>query len=159
MFTVIIEKEDGFRNKETYTLDPDRCLISYEAEGFNKKSKPVNKSISQTDAKKINEAFSALDFSKIFKETDDLLGCDGWTLTCTLEYRMNQVSVNVWCPNNSSTKPETSKLLQACKLFLNIFDQSTLDANGNLYVEPEAYLSESAKKILRNGCDNLVIED
>ena len=43
MFTVIVEKEDGFRNKETYTLEPDYSSLTYEAEGFNKKSKPVKK--------------------------------------------------------------------------------------------------------------------
>ena len=151
MFTVIIEKEDGFKNKETYTLDSDRCSLSYEVEGFNKKSKPVNKSISQTDAKKINEAFSALDFSKIFKETDDLLGCDGWTLTCTLEYRMNQVSVNVWCPNNSTTKPETTKLVKACELLESVFgkaNETSKPKKKTLYVEPEGYFTENAKKIL-----------
>lgn len=151
MFTVIVEKEDGFRNKETYTLYSDRCSISYETEGFNKKSKLLNKSISQTDAKKINEAFSALDFSKIFKETDDLLGCDGWTLTCTLEFRMNQVSVDIWCPNNSSKKPETTKLVKACELLESVFEQanaSPKSKNQKLYIEPEGYFTDNAKKIL-----------
>ena len=161
MFTIIIEKSDGFKNKETYTLEPgeQNSIISWEAEEFNKKLEPVRKLISQSDTKKINDAFSALDFSKIFLETDDILGKDGWTLTCTLEYRMNQVSVDIWCPKEEKSKPETSKLLQACKLFVTIFDQSTLDPNGNLYVEPEDYFSESARKILRRGCDSLVIED
>ncbi len=151
MFTVIVEKEDGFKNKETYTLDSDRCSISYEAEGFNKKSKPVDKSISQTDAKKINEAFSALDFSKIFKETDDLLGMDGWTLTCTLEYRMNQISIDVWCPNNSSTKHETTKLVKACELLESFFEKAndtSKSKNQKFYVEPEGYFTDNAKKIL-----------
>lgn len=151
MFTVIIEKEDGFRNKETYTLDPDRFSLSYEAEGYNKKSKPVNKTVSQTDANKINEAFSALDFSKIFKETDDLLGMDGWTLTCTLEFRMNQVSVDVWCPNDSSSKPETVKLVKACELLESVFKQandSSKSKKNSLSIEPEGYFTESAKKIL-----------
>ena len=151
MFTVIVEKEDGFRNKETYTLEPDYSSLTYEAEGFNKKSKPVKKTISQTDIKKINEAFSALDFSKIFKETDDLLGMDGWTLTCTLEFRMNQVSVDVWCPNNCSSKPETAKLVKACELLESVFKQandSSKSKKKTLYVEPEGYFTESAKKIL-----------
>lgn len=151
MFTVIVEKEDGFRNKETYTLEPDYSSLTYEAEGFNKKSKPVRKTISQTDIKKINEAFSALDFSKIFKETDDLLGMDGWTLTCTLEFRMNQVSVDVWCPNDSSSKPETAKLVKACELLESVFEQendSSKSKKKSLYVEPEGYFTESAKKIL-----------
>ena len=151
MFTVIVEKEDGFRNKETYTLEPDYSSLTYEAEGFNKKSKPVNKSISQTDAKKINEAFSALDFSKIFKETDDLLGCDGWTLTCTLEFRMNQVSVDVWCPNDSSSKPETAKLVKACELLESVFgkaNETSKPKKKTLYVEPEGYFTDNAKKIL-----------
>ncbi len=151
MFTVIVEKEDGFRNKETYTLYSDICSISYETEGFNKKSKLLNKSISQTDAKKINDAFSALDFSKIFKETDDLLGCDGWTLTCTLEFRMNQVSVDVWCPNDSSKKPETTKLVKACELLESVFEQAKDTSKSKkkaLYVEPEGYFTDNAKKIL-----------
>ena len=151
MFTVIVEKEDGFRNKETYTLEPDYSSLTYEAEGFNKKSKPVKKTISQTDIKKINEAFSALDFSKIFKETDDLLGMDGWTLTCTLEFRMNQVSVDVWCPNDSSSKPETAKLVKACELLESVFgkaNETSKSKKKTLYVEPEGYFTENAKKIL-----------
>ena len=151
MFTVIIEKEDGFRNKETYILEPDYSSLTYEAEGFNKKSKPVKKTISQTDIKKINEAFSALDFSKIFKETDDLLGMDGWTLTCTLEFRMNQVSVDVWCPNDSSSKPETAKLVKACELLESVFgkaNETSKSKKKTLYVEPEGYFTENAKKIL-----------
>ena len=161
MFTVIIERSEGLKNKDTYTLEPgeNNSIISWEGEECNKKSGHTRKSISILDSKKINDAFSALNFSKIFQETDNKLGKDGWTLTCTLEYRMNQVSVDIWCPEEGNSKPETSKLLQACKLFINIFDQSTLDANGNLYVEPEAYLSEGANKILRSGCDSLVIED
>lgn len=151
MFTVIVEKEDGFRNKETYTLEPDYSSLTYEAEGFNKKSKPVKKTISQTDIKKINEVFSALDFSKIFKETDDLLGMDGWTLTCTLEFRMNQVSVDVWCPNDSSSKPETAKLVKACELLESVFgkaNETSKSKKKTLYVEPEGYFTENAKKIL-----------
>lgn len=151
MFTVIVEKEDGFRNKETYTLEPDYSSLTYEAEGFNKKSKPVKKTISQIDIKKINEAFSALDFSKIFKETDDLLGMDGWTLTCTLEFRMNQVSVDVWCPNDSSSKPETAKLVKACELLESVFGKTSETSKSKkktLYVEPEGYFTENAKKIL-----------
>lgn len=151
MFTVIVEKEDGFRNKENYTLEPDYSSLTYEAEGFNKKSKPVKKTISQTDIKKINEAFSALDFSKIFKETDDLLGMDGWTLTCTLEFRMNQVSVDVWCPNDSSSKPETAKLVKACELLESVFgkaNETSKSKKKTLYVEPEGYFTENAKKIL-----------
>ena len=151
MFTVIVEKEDGFRNKETYTLEPDYSSLTYEAEGFNKKSKPVKKTISQTDIKKINEAFSALDFSRIFKETDDLLGMDGWTLSCKLEFRMNQVSVEVWCPNDSSSKPETAKLVKACELLESVFgkaNETSKSKKKTLYVEPEGYFTENAKKIL-----------
>ena len=155
MFTLIFEKTDSYENKKIYTLEPDgsSSILASKSEDFNKKGKYVRKNISLAVTKKINDAFSALDFSKIFKETDDLIGNDGWTITCTLEFRMNQVSIDVWCPKGGSSKPETTKLVKACELFESIFEQtneSSKSKKESLYIEPEEYFTESAKKILES---------
>lgn len=64
---------------------------------------------------------------------------------------MNQVSVNVWCPNINTTKPETTKLVKACELLESVFgkaNETSKPKKKTLYVESEGYFTENAKKIL-----------
>ena len=59
--------------------------------------------------------------TKVFKESSDLVGCDGWTLRCTISKCMSDISVMLWCPSKSREIPETTKLLKACDMVFKMF--------------------------------------
>lgn len=129
MFTVIVEKAASFNSKEIFTLergDKSASVTHEVVADFEEKAKTATKKFSLTDSKKIFNAFAALDFSKIFKESGELIGCDGWTLRCTLRNGTNELAVELWCPCEDVSKPETTKLIKACELVESFFQKENL---------------------------------
>ena len=88
---------------------------------MHKKIKPETKKLSHTEFHSIFDAFNALNFTKIYQESGDLVGCDGWTLRCTISNVMSEISVQVWCPSESPEVPETTKLLRVCNMIADLF--------------------------------------
>ena len=126
MYTSItIERDVSYiGRKDTFTIEQgDKSIpITHEVGGFmQKKVKTETKNLSHTEFRTIFDAFNALDFTKIYQESGDLVGCDGWTLRCTISNVMSEISVQVWCPSESPENPETNKLLQACDKVYNLF--------------------------------------
>ncbi len=129
MFTITIEIYENWKPKNIYTLERGEksASITHEIdEGFEEKTKPITKKIPLTDSQKIFEAFAALDFSKIFQESGDLVGCDGWTLRCTLRNITNELEVEIWCPEEDESKPETTKLVKTCEKVEAFFQKESL---------------------------------
>lgn len=127
MYNITIEKEVSYVGRtDTFTVGPaDNSIpITHEVGGFmHKKVKPETKKLSHTEYKPINEAFENIDFQKVFNESGDLIGYDGWTLKVTLSNVMSGISVSLWCPSESPETPETSKLLQACEMICSLFNE------------------------------------
>ena len=126
MYTSItIERDVSYiGRKDTFTIEQgDKSIsITYEVGGFmHKKVKPITKKLSHTEFRPIYDAFNALDFTKVYQESGDLVGCDGWTLRCTISNVMSEISVQVWCPSESPEVPETTKLLKACNMVIDLF--------------------------------------
>ena len=126
MYTSItIERDVSYiGRKDTFTIEngDNSIPITLEVGGFmHKKVKPVTKKLSHTDFCPILDAFNALDFTKVYQESGDLVGCDGWTLRCTISNVMSEISVQVWCPSESPEAPATTKLLQACNMVFDLF--------------------------------------
>ena len=127
MYTSItIERDVSYiGRKDTFTIaQGDKSIpITYKVGGFmHKKVKPVTKNLSHTEFRPIYDAFNALDFTKVYQESGDLVGCDGWTLRCTISNVMSEISVQVWCPSESPEVPETTKLLQTCNKVFDLFE-------------------------------------
>ena len=128
MYTSItIERDVSYiGRKDTFTIEQgDKSIpITYEVGGFmHKKVKPVTKKLTHTEFRPIYDAFNALDFTKVYQESGDLVGCDGWTLRCTISNVMSEISVQVWCPSESPEAPATTKLLQACNMVFDLFPE------------------------------------
>lgn len=128
--SITIEKEVSYIGRtDIYTIEHgDKSIpIIHEVGGFmHKKVKPEIKKLSHTDFRPIFAAFDALDFTKAWKEAGDLVGCDGWTLKCTISNVSSEISVKLWCPSNSPENPETNRLLQACYKVFDLFDNKDI---------------------------------
>ena len=124
--TITIERDVSYiGRKDTFTItnDDKSIPITHEVGGFmHKKVKPESKKLSHTEFRPIFDAFNVLDFTKVFQESGDLVGCDGWTLRCTISNVMSEISVQVWCPSESPEVPATTKLLQACNMVFDLFE-------------------------------------
>ena len=124
--TITIERDVSYiGRKDTFTItnDDKSIPITHEVGGFmHKKVKPESKKLSHTEFRPILDAFNELDFTKVFQESGDLVGCDGWTLRCTISNVMSEISVQVWCPSESPEVPATTKLLQACNMVFDLFE-------------------------------------
>lgn len=130
MNTIIIEADVGYiGKKELYTVEwGDRsAAVTYAVKEFGKRRKPVTKKIPVTDYQKIADAFLDLDFSEIYKESGDLVGFDGWTLKCTIQYVNTELSILLWCPSKDKSTPETTKLLEAYDLVTGLFEEKHLE--------------------------------
>ena len=90
---------------------------------MHKKVKPETKKLSHTDFSPIYDAFNHLDFTKAWKESGDFAGCDGWTLKCTISNVSSEISVQLWCPEKDHSKPETTKLVEACEKVFSLFEE------------------------------------
>lgn len=127
VYNIKIETDASYAGRsDIYTAERDEKLISitHKVGGFmHKKDKPVTKKITDTEYQPIIEAFENIDFQKVFKESGDSFGCDGWCLKVTISKIMSGISVSLWCPSKNSAIPETTKLLKACDKIFDFFPE------------------------------------
>ena len=127
MLTITIKKEVSYMGRiDIYTIkyDDKSIPITHKVSGFmHKKVKPETKKLSHTDFSPIYDAFNHLDFTKAWKESGDFAGCDGWTLKCTISNVSSEISVQLWCPEKDHSKPETTKLVEACEKVFSLFEE------------------------------------
>lgn len=124
-YNITIETEASYAGRtDIYTVESceDKFTITHEIGGFmHKKEKTATKKLSAAEFKPIEDAFNKLDFTKVFIESGDNFGCDGWTLKCTIGKVISNISVLLWCPSSHQDIPETTKLLKACDMIFNLF--------------------------------------
>ena len=123
--SIIIEKNVPFVGKtDIYTIERDdkAIPITHKVGGFmHEKVKPEIKKLSHADFRPVFDAFNNLDFTKAWKESGDLVGFDGWTLKCQIYHVASEISISLWCPEKHHSKPETTKLLEACEKVFSLF--------------------------------------
>ena len=156
MYTITIERDSSYAGYyDTFTVEPaeSSVTITHEAEGFmNKDVEPKTITMSLKEYTPIQEFFENINFYKILKECDILNGYDGWILKCTVSNGMTKVSVSLWCPEEDSSKPETTKLLKACNKVCALFSELIVHVDSFSEEEEKAYekimkeLQEDAKK-------------
>lgn len=124
MNTITIEVEDCFGKKEIFTVSSNykSASIQHHYDDIQDIKKLDEKEITQADYDKILKAFTNVNFHTVFNENPDLLGCDGWTLICSIHNGTSKLSIEVWCPEKDSSKPETTKLIEACELICPILE-------------------------------------
>lgn len=124
MIDIIIDIQDYFGNKQIYTVSAEgqSGIIIHEKGNFKDTDEVDRKKISKDDFDKITNAFFSINFTQIFKEYSNLIGLDGWILTCTIQNGTSKISAQIWCPNKDSSMPETTKLLEACELVCPVMD-------------------------------------
>lgn len=124
--SITIEKDVSYIGRtDIYTIKQDdkSIPITHEVGGFmHKKVKPETKQLSHVEFRPIFETFNDLDFTKAWKESGDLIGCDGWTLKCTISNISSEISVKLWCPSDSPETLETTKLLHASEKVFSLFE-------------------------------------
>lgn len=124
MFEIIIDVQNYFGNKEIFTVSDEirSGLIIHEKGDFNDTEEVDRKTISKADFDNIVKAFSEVNFTEVFNEHEDLVGLDGWILTCTIKKGTVKISAQVWCPDKNESMPETTKLLEACELVCPVLE-------------------------------------
>ncbi len=124
--SITIKKEVSYIGRtDIYTIEQgDKSIpITHKVGGFmHKKVKPETKKLSHTDFRPIFDAFNDLDFTKVWKESGDLGGFDGWTLECTIYHVSTEISIRLWCPEKDQSKPETTKLIEVCEKVSSLFE-------------------------------------
>lgn len=125
MYNITLEKDSsyaGYDDFYTASLEDSFVSITHEAEGFmNIDTKSQTIELSLEDFKPIAAAFDNINFYTVLEESNILKGCDGWILKCTISKGMTKLTVSLWCPEEDSSKPETTKLLKACDMIFNLF--------------------------------------
>ena len=127
MYKITIEKDSSYAGHyDTFTIEPEEKSVSitHATEGFMDKdvdSKTIK--LPLADYCPLVDVFENLDFPKILAESDVLMGYDGWILKCTISNGMTGVSVSLWCPSEDPSKPETTRLLQACEKVCALFGE------------------------------------
>lgn len=159
VYSIKIKTEAAYAGRtDTYTVAPEANSISitHEVGGFmNKNVKPENKTLSNTEYSSFLDSFKNIDFQKVFNESGELVGYDGWTLTVTFSNVMSGISVSLWCPSENPEKPETTKLLKVCnkicslfpEVIVNVYPDREEDAKAAEQIMKE--LEEDAKKTAR----------
>ena len=130
MFEIIIDVQNYFGTKEIFTFSyaGKSGLIIHEKGNFKDTDELDRKTISKADFENIIKAFSEVNFTKVFNEHSDLIGLDGWILTCTIKKGTVNISAQLWCPVKEPSMPETTKLLEACELVCPIFELDGMES-------------------------------
>ena len=130
MFEIIIDVQNFFGNKEIFTVSAEgkSALIIHEKGNFKDTDEVDRKTLSKADFDKIIKTFSEVNFTEVFNEHEDLVGLDGWILTCTIKKSTVNISAQLWCPDKDSSMPETTKLLEACELVCPIFELDGMES-------------------------------
>ncbi len=163
VYSIKIKTEAAYAGRtDTYTVAPEENSISitHEVGGFmNKNVKPESKTLSDTEYSSFLNSFKNIDFQKVFNESGELIGCDGWTLTVTFSNVMSGISVSLWCPSEDPEKPETTKLLKACNKVCNYFPEVILNVDS--YKEEDSQAAEQILKELKEDAkkNSEVIDD
>lgn len=87
----------------------------------NDKEESERKTLSAADFRPIADAFENLDYTQIFKESDNLPYCDCSYLTCEFVSGKSSVSLSLYCKLQDTTVSEISKLFDACKMVFDLF--------------------------------------
>ena len=128
MFSISINVQNYIRDTEVFTLSSEfnSFLILHEKGNFKETDEVDKKTISKADFDKIAKAFSEINFTEVFNEQPDLMGLDGWILTCSIQNDTAKISAQIWCPEKDQSKPETTKLLEACEKVFSLFESQNL---------------------------------
>jgi len=118
MFSISIDILDYFGKKEIFTLSQDFNVLEllHEKGNFEETDEVDRKNISKANFEKISKAFFDINFTELFNENPDQIHLDGWILTVSIQNDMAKISAQLFCPRKDNSKPETTKLLQACEL-------------------------------------------
>ena len=126
MYNITLEKDSSFAGyDDIFTITPEEGFVSitHDAEGFmnnDEKSKTIE--LSPKEYQPIADAFDNINFYTVLEESDILMGYDGWVLKCTISKGMTNLTVSLWCPDEDSSKPETTKLIRACNKVFDLFE-------------------------------------
>ena len=131
MYNITIEVEASYAGyDDIFSVTPDEKFVSinHEPEGFmNTETKSQTKELSISEYQPIADVFDDINFYTVLEESNDIKGYDGWTLNCTISKGMTKLTVSLWCPDENSSKPETTKLLKACKKVFDLFGFELFD--------------------------------
>ena len=97
------------------------------------------KRLSPEEFRPIADAFENLDYTKIFKESDNLPRLNCTYLECDFVNGKSSISMTLYSKPQDSTVPEITKLFDACKMIYDLFPVEKKVFN-------QEYLSDLFKK-------------
>ena len=124
MFSISINIQNYNGDTDVFTLSSEfnEFLILHEKGNFNETDEVDEKTISKADFDKIAKAFFEINIIEVVNEQPDLMGLDGWILNCSIQNGTAKISARLWCPEKDQSKPETTKLLEACEKIFSFFE-------------------------------------
>ena len=124
MNTITIKIQDCFANSDIFTVlsSPHLASIQHHFDSIGKIKKLDVRNITKDDYDKLYKAFMNVNFNEVFNENPDLLWFCSWTLICSFENGTAVISASVKCPEKDPSKPETTKLIEACELVCPVLD-------------------------------------
>ena len=112
------DRIDTFETVEingTVKIDHEFTFISNDKKDYERKR------LSLTEFHPIAEAFENLDYTRIIKENDKLIGCEGWYVTCAISKYPLSFSINLYSHPDATKTPETAKFYEACNMIFELF--------------------------------------
>lgn len=124
MNTITVTIQGCYGKSEIFTVSETAhsASIQHHYDNIKKTKKLDERSITKDEFNKIFNAFMEVNFNEFFNENPDLIGCDGWTLILSIHNGSAEIKASIWCPEKDSSKPETTKLIEACELVCPVFD-------------------------------------
>ena len=80
------------------------------------------KNIKISDYNDILQSLQAINLDQVFKENEENIGLDGWTLSCSISHGVIHHEIAIWNPEKDALKTETTKFLQACDKVFALLD-------------------------------------
>lgn len=124
MFIIEIQKGDEWKWKDIVTLSPGQKSASlvHKINVFDKKTEPIRKNIKISDYNDILQSLQAINLDQVFKENEENIGLDGWTLSCSISHGVIRHEIAIWNPEKDSSKSETIRFLEACDKVFALLD-------------------------------------
>lgn len=124
MYTITIKIEGSYGKADIFTVSEraHSAIIQHHYDSIKKIKKLDERSITKDEFNIIFKAFMNVNFNELFKENPDLIAADGWTLICSISNGSAEISISVWYPEKDLSKPETKKLIEACKLVCPVLE-------------------------------------
>ena len=160
MLNISIEKQVSWVGRTSISIQTDHksALMYYHFRPSSEEQNEIKyeKRYSFARYEKIAALFESVDFSKVFNENRHQIGLDGWRINCSISSGFTRNTIDVWCPEKSEEKPETTKLLEACETMFGLVGEKLPNINENFTVNENLNTGDYMSRCFYFKAENLL---